>query len=185
MRLAARNGRDQPPHVQPGRLPIVVAGKTGTAEFGTRDSQGRLPYHDWFVGVRARRSVQRRTSRKPDSQLAVVAFAYERGHGRQRGDRDRQVLPAAALRDHEGLPRCPELLRQRQLLPGAADGRPARRARPRSAMAARSVGAVWRAFDLQLTSTRSCYRDRPRDGLQQQRRVGRPVLAAAPRSCAA
>ena len=33
-------------------LPIVVAGKSGTAEFGLRDSKGRLPFHSWFVGVR-------------------------------------------------------------------------------------------------------------------------------------
>ena len=26
-------------------LPIVVAGKSGTAEFGVRDRQGRLPFH--------------------------------------------------------------------------------------------------------------------------------------------
>ena len=31
-------------------LPIVMAGKSGTAEFGLRDSQGRLPFHSWFVG---------------------------------------------------------------------------------------------------------------------------------------
>ena len=31
-------------------LPIKVAGKSGTAEFGTRDAQGRLPFHSWFVG---------------------------------------------------------------------------------------------------------------------------------------
>ena len=31
-------------------LPIKVAGKSGTAEFGTRDSKGRLPFHSWFVG---------------------------------------------------------------------------------------------------------------------------------------
>ena len=31
-------------------MPIKVAGKSGTAEFGTRDSKGRLPYHSWFVG---------------------------------------------------------------------------------------------------------------------------------------
>ena len=30
-------------------LPIVVAGKSGTAEFGIRDSQGRLPFHSWFA----------------------------------------------------------------------------------------------------------------------------------------
>ena len=31
-------------------LPIKIAGKSGTAEFGTRDRQGRLPFHSWFVG---------------------------------------------------------------------------------------------------------------------------------------
>ena len=31
-------------------LPIKVAGKSGTAEFGLKDSRGRLPFHSWFVG---------------------------------------------------------------------------------------------------------------------------------------
>ena len=31
-------------------MPVKVAGKSGTAEFGTRDSKGRLPFHSWFVG---------------------------------------------------------------------------------------------------------------------------------------
>jgi penicillin-binding protein 2 len=31
-------------------LPIKVAGKSGTAEFGLRDKKGRLPFHSWFVG---------------------------------------------------------------------------------------------------------------------------------------
>ena len=31
-------------------LPLVVAGKTGTAQFGVRDAQNRLPFHSWFVG---------------------------------------------------------------------------------------------------------------------------------------
>ena len=31
-------------------LPIKVAGKSGTAEFGVRDRKGRLPFHSWFVG---------------------------------------------------------------------------------------------------------------------------------------
>jgi penicillin-binding protein 2 len=54
-------------------LPIVVAGKTGTAEFGVRDSKGRLPFHEWFVGfVPSHGDVA-----KPDSQLAVIAFAED------------------------------------------------------------------------------------------------------------
>ena len=70
MRLAARrvvtightwNLRDEP---------FVVAGKTGTAEFGIKDAQGRLPYHNWFVAfVPLHGDVS-----KPDSQLAIVGF---------------------------------------------------------------------------------------------------------------
>ena len=56
-------------------LPIAVAGKTGTAEFGNIDKYNRLPYHEWFVGyVPANPYVDDFT--KPDSQLAVVAFVY-------------------------------------------------------------------------------------------------------------
>jgi penicillin-binding protein 2 len=53
--------------------PIVIAGKTGTAEFGVRDSQGRLPFHNWFVAfVPKNKNVAR-----PDSELAVIGFAYD------------------------------------------------------------------------------------------------------------
>jgi penicillin-binding protein 2 len=56
-------------------LPIKVAGKTGTAEFGVPDRNNVLPYHEWFVGyVPANPYVDDFT--KPDSQLAVVAFIY-------------------------------------------------------------------------------------------------------------
>jgi hypothetical protein len=68
--------------------PVIVAGKTGTAEFGVRDPKGRLPYHTWFVGflpksitvapgtpteVEARADAQ---LRKADSELAIIGFAY-------------------------------------------------------------------------------------------------------------
>ncbi len=53
--------------------PIVIAGKTGTAEFGVRDSKGRLPFHNWFVAfVPKNKNVAR-----PDSELAVIGFAYD------------------------------------------------------------------------------------------------------------
>ncbi|MEO8625453.1 MAG: penicillin-binding protein 2 [Candidatus Limnocylindrales bacterium] len=58
--------------------PLVVAGKTGTAEFGIRDGQGQLPFHSWFVAF-----VPNFTADTPgdpaktDSQLAIVAFAYD------------------------------------------------------------------------------------------------------------
>ncbi|MBA2380568.1 MAG: penicillin-binding protein 2, partial [Chloroflexi bacterium] len=65
-------------------LPIVVAGKSGTAEFGIRDSRGRLPFHSWFVAFVPKNSTK--TSADPDgmkaiaredSNLVVLAFAYD------------------------------------------------------------------------------------------------------------
>jgi penicillin-binding protein 2 len=56
-------------------LPLKIAGKTGTAEFGVPDRAGNLPYHEWFVGyVPANPYVDDFT--KSDSQLAVIAFVY-------------------------------------------------------------------------------------------------------------
>jgi penicillin-binding protein 2 len=65
-------------------LPIVVAGKSGTAEFGTRDRQGRLPFHSWFVGFTPKDPTKKpsdpnglKALAKGDSQLVVLAFAYD------------------------------------------------------------------------------------------------------------
>jgi penicillin-binding protein 2 len=62
-------------------LPIVVAGKTGTAEFGLRDRNGVLPYHHWFVGFVPKNAWKKNNPtgdvRKADSQLAFVVFAYD------------------------------------------------------------------------------------------------------------
>jgi penicillin-binding protein 2 len=65
-------------------LPIVVAGKSGTAEFGTRDKKGRLPFHSWFVGftpkdptVKASDPDGLKALAKGDSELVVLAFAYD------------------------------------------------------------------------------------------------------------
>jgi penicillin-binding protein 2 len=57
-------------------LPIKVAGKSGTAEFGLRDAKGRLPFHSWFVGFVPKNPYKDDFS-KGDSQLAVLAFAYD------------------------------------------------------------------------------------------------------------
>jgi penicillin-binding protein 2 len=54
-------------------LPIPIGGKTGTAEFGTRDSHGRLPFHNWFVGFVPKSG----DFSKHDAQLAVLGFAYD------------------------------------------------------------------------------------------------------------
>jgi len=65
-------------------LPIVVAGKSGTAEFGTRDRQGRLPFHSWFVGFTPKDPYKKASDpsglkalAKGDSELVVLAFAYD------------------------------------------------------------------------------------------------------------
>jgi len=64
-------------------LPIVVAGKTGTAEFGLRDKNGVLPYHNWFVGFIPKNAWTKNNPTgdvsKPDSQLAFAVFIYDSG----------------------------------------------------------------------------------------------------------
>ncbi len=67
-------------------LPIVVAGKTGTAEYGTKDAAGRLPFHSWFVAfvpkdaaVSSKDPEGMKAVSRTDSELAVVAFAYDSG----------------------------------------------------------------------------------------------------------
>jgi penicillin-binding protein 2 len=67
-------------------LPIIVAGKSGTAEFGIKDSKGRLPYHSWFAGfVPKDPKIQPgdpsgyKAVAKTDSELVVLAFAYDSG----------------------------------------------------------------------------------------------------------
>lgn len=65
-------------------LPIVVAGKSGTAEFGLRDSKGRLPFHSWFVGIVPKNPAKSsadpgglKAIGREDAQLVVLAFAYD------------------------------------------------------------------------------------------------------------
>jgi penicillin-binding protein 2 len=57
-------------------LPVKVAGKSGTAEFGTRDAKGRLPFHSWFVGF-VPKDVRKGSFDRTDSELVVLAFAYD------------------------------------------------------------------------------------------------------------
>ncbi len=57
-------------------LPIKVAGKSGTAEFGTRDRQGRLPFHSWFVGF-VPKDAKSGSFDGTDSPLVVLALAYD------------------------------------------------------------------------------------------------------------
>jgi len=57
-------------------LPIKVAGKSGTAEFGTRDSKGRLPFHSWFVGF-VPKDPRHGSFNGTGSELVALAFAYD------------------------------------------------------------------------------------------------------------
>jgi penicillin-binding protein 2 len=57
-------------------LPVKVAGKSGTAEFGLKDSKGRLPFSSWFVGF-VPRDPRHGSFNGTDSQLMVLAFAYD------------------------------------------------------------------------------------------------------------
>ncbi len=59
-------------------LPLMFGGKTGTAEFGVRNADGSLPFHSWFVAfVPDFTAGHEGDITKPDSQLAVLAFAYD------------------------------------------------------------------------------------------------------------
>ena len=76
MRIAARNVVLVRHTYNLVDLPIKVAGKSGTAEFGTRDAEGRLPFHSWFVGFVPKDPVNGSFD-DHDSQLMVLAFAYD------------------------------------------------------------------------------------------------------------
>jgi penicillin-binding protein 2 len=66
-------------------LPIVVSGKTGTAEFGARDRNGNyLQRDDWFVAFVPKSPFKRAgdpggfvAAEGTDSDLAVIAFVYD------------------------------------------------------------------------------------------------------------
>jgi penicillin-binding protein 2 len=57
-------------------LPIKIAGKSGTAEFGRPDSKGRLPYSSFFVGFTPK-DPRNGSFDNHDSELMVMAFAYD------------------------------------------------------------------------------------------------------------
>jgi len=67
-------------------MPIVVAGKSGTAEFGVPDATGSLPFHTWFVAYVPKNPYKTASdpggfaaSERTDSRLIVLAFAYDSG----------------------------------------------------------------------------------------------------------
>jgi penicillin-binding protein 2 len=84
MRLAARNVVLVRHTYNLVDLPIVVAGKSGTAEFGLRDSKGRLPFHSWFVAFVPKHPAKTASDpgglkaiSREDASLVVLAFAYD------------------------------------------------------------------------------------------------------------
>jgi cell division protein FtsI/penicillin-binding protein 2 len=87
-------------------MPIKIAGKSGTAEFGTRDSKGRLPYHSWFVGFVPKDA--KHGSFNSTSAQIVVPWPTTRGR-RQRRHRDRSTSTSApGSKDY----RLPDLLKR-------------------------------------------------------------------------
>jgi membrane peptidoglycan carboxypeptidase len=54
-------------------MPLYVAGKTGTAQYGDVRIGGHLPFHSWFVGFVSPSG----DFAKTDSQLAILAFTYD------------------------------------------------------------------------------------------------------------
>ena len=75
MRLAARETVTLRHTYNLVDMPIAVAAKSGTAEFGVKDAKGRLPYHSWFVGW-VNKDPTSKDFTQTNSQLIVVAFAY-------------------------------------------------------------------------------------------------------------
>jgi penicillin-binding protein 2 len=90
MRLAARSTVALRHTYNLVDMPVKVAGKSGTAEFGTRDKKGRLPFHSWFVGF-VPKNPYKADFTKPDSQLAFLAFAYD---SRTKGNAGTEIAKA-------------------------------------------------------------------------------------------
>jgi penicillin-binding protein 2 len=76
MRIAARSTVELRHTYNLVDLPIRIAGKSGTAEFGRPDAKGRLPYSSFFVGFTPK-DPRRGSFAKHDSELLVMAFAHD------------------------------------------------------------------------------------------------------------
>jgi cell division protein FtsI/penicillin-binding protein 2 len=86
MRRAARNGVVIRHTYNLVELPIVIAAKTGTAQFGTPDARGNLPFHTWFVGFVPKNPWKTKSDpngwkavARTDSNLAILVLAYDSG----------------------------------------------------------------------------------------------------------
>jgi penicillin-binding protein 2 len=90
MRLAARSTVTLRHTYNLVDMPVKVAGKSGTAEFGERDKKGRLPYHSWFVGW-VGKDPYKADFAKADSELVFLAFAYD---SRTKGNAGTEIAKA-------------------------------------------------------------------------------------------
>jgi cell division protein FtsI/penicillin-binding protein 2 len=90
MRLAARSVVTLRHTYNLVDMPVKVAGKSGTAEFGTRDSKGRLPFHSWFVGF-VPKDPYHGNFADPTSNLVFLAFAYD---SRTKGNAGTEIAKA-------------------------------------------------------------------------------------------
>ncbi len=88
MRLAARETVTLRHTYNLVDLPIKVAGKSGTAEFGTPDARGRLPYSSFFVGFTPK-DARSGSFADHDSELIVMAFAHD---SRTRGNAATEIV---------------------------------------------------------------------------------------------
>ncbi len=75
MRVAARNSVLIRHTYNLVDMPVAVAGKSGTAEFGVKDKLGRLPYHSWFVAW-VNKDPTSKDFTQTNSQMVMLAFAY-------------------------------------------------------------------------------------------------------------
>jgi cell division protein FtsI/penicillin-binding protein 2 len=97
-------------------VPLVIAGKSGTAEYSVRDSKGRLPFHSWFVGWVPKDPKRKandpngfKAVARTDSELAFLVFAYD---SRTRGNAATEIAKYF-LQLHYGIQRDyrnPELM---------------------------------------------------------------------------
>ena len=95
MRIAARNVLVSRHTLNFVDLPVVIAAKSGTAEYSVRDSQGRLPFHSWCVGFTPKDARKKsddpngfKAVARTDSQLAFLAFAFD---SRTRGNAGTEI----------------------------------------------------------------------------------------------
>jgi membrane peptidoglycan carboxypeptidase len=169
-------------------LPIVVAGKSGTAEFGLRDKKGRLPYHSWFAAF-----VPKKERKVPDDPNGTRAVAHA-------PDRTWRCSPSPTTRGPRATwrPRSSEYFLQIHLGQEGPRTRSAKRAadfyqgnwavgtlrlEPTrvQAWAVRSAGAIWKAFDAQMVIySAAAGHHRPADGAIRTRAARRS--RRAPRS---